>query len=84
MMFIIMIMIFKPYGYDQDDQDDHDHHHYDHNDQYDDDHLQFGHLPLFSFVQLEEFSASALPHLVMIIMIAMIVIVTGRPWPWCG
>ena len=32
-----------------------------------DDRLQLGHLSLFSFVQLEEFSASALAHLIIMI-----------------
>ena len=53
------------HDYDDNDQDydDNDHH----------DHLQFGHLPLFSFVQLEEFSASALAHLIIMIIKTMII-----------
>ena len=61
------------HDYDDNDQDydDNDHH----------DHLQFGHLPLFSFVQLEEFSASALTHLIIMIIKSMIIKILFSPMP---
>ena len=52
---------------------------YDGNDHHDG--LQFGHLPLFSFVQLEEFSASALTHLIIMIIKSMIIKILFSPMP---